>query len=154
MNKKQRLAIIKVILTILLTIAAVVGMTIFKDIVIHKESMLAMSQLSSYIKEYRSKNYSLPGEYEVEAVKTRLEGSVRLGRLHYRAKWINFGAADDTILAYVKKDYFMPLVLEDGYIVLKLNGKIEWMNIQDFEKLLQSQQTIEEKMTETNGEIR
>lgn len=75
-----------------------------------------------------------------------MEGSVRLGTVQYRAIWITFDSKDDTILAYTQENYHS-LFLKSGYVVLWLNGKVEWMEAGRFENLLAGQQSLEEIKT-------
>ena len=64
---------------------------------------------------------------------------VRLGSIHYRAQWIDFGAdANSTILAYTTKP--LERFFEKYYIVLWLDGRVERRCKVDFEKILDEQQ--------------
>ena len=49
---------------------------------------------------------------------------------------------DTTILAYSQKNYRG--FVKAGYIVLWLNGKVEWINKKQFEKILAAQQEQQE----------
>ncbi|GAG04531.1 unnamed protein product, partial [marine sediment metagenome] len=74
-----------------------------------------------------------------------LEGHVRLGDVKYRGRWIDFESKPDEILAYSEKKYPSSL-LGDGYVVLRLDGKVEWLRKQEFEEELahrQSQKEVE-----------
>jgi len=144
MNKRQKNIIQDLILVAVITIAAVVGLVNFKDYVNRTEAMRAMEHLGRVVLGYRQEHGSVPAEYYVAEVKKELEGSARLGALHYRARWIEFGAGPDEILGYTKKDYGSS-IFGHGYIVLRLDGRVEWMKEKEFEALLDSQQSPEEK---------
>jgi hypothetical protein len=73
-----------------------------------------------------------------------LEGHARLTNMSYRAQWINFNAEPNEVLAYSEKNYPSSL-LSSGYIVLRLSGSVEWMNEEQFEKLLPATQREREK---------
>ncbi|MFA5424661.1 MAG: hypothetical protein WC374_12475 [Phycisphaerae bacterium] len=142
-TKRQKSVIKDFIVVIVIVITAVVAMMNFKDYVNRREAMRAMQHLGRVVLAYRDAHKQIPSQYYVDEIKTQLEGSVRLGNLVYRARWIGFGAGNDEILAYAKKDY--GLVFGNGYIVLRLDGRIEWMEAGQFEELLDSQQSAEEK---------
>ena len=72
-----------------------------------------------------------------------LKGRVRLAGLQYRALWIDSGSAPDEILAYIEKNY-RSLLVGGGYVVLMLDGRVEWMDKKKFKKLLAQQQGTEE----------
>lgn len=144
MNKRQKSIIRDFILVVVITIAAVVGLVNFKNHVNRTEAMRAMEHLGQVVLRYRESHGSVPAQYYVDEIKKELEGSARLGALKYRARWIEFGATDDEILAYTRKDYGSS-ILGTGYIVLRLNGRVEWMKEKEFKELLDSQQSPEEK---------
>jgi hypothetical protein len=98
-----------------------------------------MEHLGRLVLQYRQKHGLAPPESYVDNIKEDLEGSVRLGALRYRARWIDLECPPDTILAYVQRHYPSSL-LDDGYVVLRLNGEVEWMGTQEFETLLSQQQ--------------
>jgi hypothetical protein len=131
---------------LVVTAAAAFTMMNVKDFTNRKEGMRAMTQLGQHILEYRKTYGSLPPESYIEKIKGSLEGSVRMGTVQYRAIWITFDSKDDTILAYTQENYHS-LFLKSGYVVLWLNGKIEWMEADRFEKLLAGQQSLEEIKT-------
>lgn len=51
--------------------------------------------------------------------------------------WIR--ATPDTILAYARKNY--QFLVGKGYIVMRLDGHVEWMEKDKFEAVLKKQQT-------------
>jgi len=62
-------------------------------------------------------------------------------------RWIKFDSPPDTILAYTRVDY-RSLFSRPGAIVLRFDGRIEWMDKASFDKLLAGQQTpLELEMT-------
>jgi hypothetical protein len=145
MQKRQKFILIRFSVVIIVTVLAVVAMINFKDWVNHSEAVLAMESLSKVILKYRAENGSVPSESYVNSIRTNLPGNVRLGDLfRYRALWLSFDSPPDTILAYTKKRY-RSLILKDGVIVLRLNGRVEWLNTKDFETLLAKQQSPLEK---------
>lgn len=148
-TKRQKNIIADFIVVIIIVIAAVVAMVNFKDYVNRKEAMRAMGHLGRVVLAYREAHGQIPSQYYVDEIEKQLEGSVRMGNLIYRARWIGFGAGKDEILAYTKKDY--GLLFGSGYVVLRLDGSVEWMGVEEFETLLNSQQSTEErKLNEEN----
>jgi len=85
----------------------------------------------------------VPPESYVDSIRGKLEGNVRLGNLHYRALWIDFEATEDEILAYVEKDYHS-FILGHGFVVLRLDGHVEWMEKKQFDALMAKQQSLME----------
>ena len=143
MNKRQKSIIREFILVCVIITAVVVGLLYFRDYVNRTEGMRAMQQLGQIVLNYRQKHGSVPPEYYVEQIQGQLEGNVRLGGLVYRARWIEYGATGDEILAYTRKEYGM--IIGTGYIVLRLDGRVEWMGVKEFKKLFDLQQSPEEK---------
>ena len=140
MNKRQKAILTEFVAVIAVTAIAVVAMINFKDWVNRSEAMRAMEQLGQIVLQYQ-KNYGLvPPQSYIEGIKEDLPGHVRLGQLHYRARWIDFESTPDKILAYAEKNY-RSLVLGRGYVVLRLDGHIEWIGKKEFETLLAEQQT-------------
>lgn len=137
-NKRQKALLTESILVLGATTAAVVGMIHLKDYVNRSEAMRAMSQLGERVLEYREQQGSLPPESFVTSVKGQLEGSVRMGNVKYRALYIGLDASADTILAYSYKGYTSSF-LNDGYVVLRLDGTVEWMSPAQFAALFATQ---------------
>jgi len=140
MNKRQKSILIDFTAVIVITIVAVVAMINFKDWVNRAEAMRAMEHLGKIVIKYRSNHGALPPESYVETIKKTLPGHPRLGRMHYRGRWIGFDSPDDAILAYTEKKY-RSLILNHGFIVLRRKGQVEWMEKQEFERLLAPQQS-------------
>jgi len=143
MNKHQRVILIKFTTVIVVTAIAVVAMINVKDWVNRSEAMRAMEQLGQRVLEYRRAYHSVPPESYVANIKETLEGHVRLGNLQYRARWIDFESTPDEILAYAEQKY-PSSPLNDGFVVLRLSGRVEWLGKQEFEKVLARQQSRKE----------
>jgi hypothetical protein len=111
-----------------------------KDWVNHSEAMRAMEHLGKLVLQYRQENGSVPPQSYVDNIKTNLKGHARLGKLQYRALWIDFDSIPDDVLAYVEKKY-RSFVLSNGFIVLRLDGRVEWMQKQQLDILLARQQS-------------
>ena len=144
MDKRQKSIIYNFILVFVITMAAVVGLINFKDYVNRGEAMRAMEQLGRIVLAYRAQHGSVPAKYYVDEIKKNLEGSARLGQLRYRARWIEFGATGDEVLAYTQKRYHSS-IFGSGYVVLRLDGRVEWMKKKEFRVLLDAQQSAEER---------
>ena len=144
MNRRQRNIIINFVSVIVITSIAIVALINFKDYVNRSESMQAVNQLSRIVLKYRKAHGSVPPESYINDITEELQGKVRLGKIIYRGRWIDFGAPPYEILAYVKKNY-RSFLIQDGYIVLKLDGRVEWMEPKEFKELLARQQKPMEK---------
>ena len=146
MNKRQKAILRKFIAVMVVTAIAVVAMINFKDWVNRSEAMRAMEQLGQIVLQYRKDHGSVPPESYVNNIKERLEGHVRLGKLQYRARWLDLESTPDEILAYTERN-FHSLLVGKGYVVLRLDGRVEWMGKREFEKLLaQHQSSMEIQM--------
>ena len=144
MNRRQKVILTNFIIVIVGTAIAIVAMINFKNWVNHSEAMRAMKHLSKIVLQYRQEHGLVPSESYVDSIKGRLEGYARLGDLQYRARWIDFESTPDEILAYTEKKY-RSLLVGKGYIVLRLDGRVQWMGKQEFETLLAKQQTTMER---------
>ena len=144
MNKKQKNLLIRFITVMLATTLAVLGIINFRDWVNRSEAFKAMQYMGEVVKDYRKEHSIAPAQSYINRIKDGLPGSARLGNLKYRAQWIEFGASEDEILAYTEKNFSSPLV-KSGYIVLRLDGRVEWMQKEEFKKLLASQQSSAER---------
>jgi hypothetical protein len=142
MNKRQKNILVDFVTVIVITVVAVVAMLNFKDWVNRSEAMRAMEQLGQIVLKHRDTHGAVPSESFVDGIKQNLQGQARLGELRYRARWLDFESTPDEILAYSEKNY--NFLLGDGYIVLRLDGSVEWMEKKQFESLLARQQSPEE----------
>ena len=140
MNRRQKAILTRFIVVITITIIAVVAMINLKDWVNRSEAMRVMKHLGQIVLEYRKEQGSVPSEFYITSIKGKLPGHPRLGELHYRALWIDLESAQDEILAYTEGNYHS-LLFGDGFIVLRLDGRVEWMNKQEFKTLLAQQQS-------------
>jgi len=140
MNKLQKQILANFAVVTVVTATAVVGMVELKNLVNRSEAMRAMESLGRVVSDYKQKKGSIPPESHVDGIIKSLEGQLRLGNLRYRAQWIAFDSPPDTILAYARKNY-RSLFSRPGAIVLRLDGRIEWMDKANFDKLIAGQQT-------------
>jgi len=140
MNRRQKTISTNAITVIVITAIAVVVMINFKDWVNRSEAMRAMEHLGRKVLKYRKDHGSVPPESYADRIKENLQGRGRLGNLHYRARWIDFESTPDVVLAYAERNY-RSLLLGSGFIVLRLDGRVEWMGKEEFEKLLAQQQS-------------
>lgn len=140
MNKYQKNILIRFLVIITITVIAVVAMINFKDWANRFHAMQAMQDLGKVALEYRQKRGALPSESYIKQIKQQLRGHVRIGKLHYRALWIDSESEPNEILAYTEKNY-KSLILKSGIIVLTLDGKIQWMDKEKFQTILKRQQS-------------
>ena len=147
MNRRQKDVLINFVVVITITVVVVIGIINFKDWINRSEARRAMEHLGQIALKYRQEHGTVPPEFHVERIKTTLEGHARLGKLTYRARWIELDSTPDEILAYIRKDY-SSLLFSAGYLVLRLDGRVEWMGAEEFEKLLAQQQSPMEAQTQ------
>lgn len=147
MNQRQKKLVRDLVRVGMVTVVMIVGMVHFRDYVNRSEAMRAMQHLGRIVTAYRQQSGHAPPVRYVEEIRDKLQGSERLGRFVYRARWIKFGAGDDEILAYSIRQNRSPFS-RSGAIVLRLDGRVEWMAKNEFEKLLAKQQSqLEIEMT-------
>lgn len=138
MNKRQR-SIITNFIFVTVSTAIFVGVMInVKDVVNKSEAIRAMELLGQGVRKYRDKYHSTPPESYFNQLKNSVN-IIRLGDVRYRAQWIGFDDGPDTILAYSYKDY--GFLVKRGYVVMRLDGSVEWIERRKFKKLLEKQQT-------------
>lgn len=135
MNRRQKMLLIQFIVVIVITCVLVVVMYGMKEVVNRNESMRAMTHLSRLLTQYRQKYGSLPDEDYIDQVRDQLEGWARFGEPVYRLKWIGQNAPDAEVLTYVKKQY-SGLMVNDGYVIMRMNGNVEWLSKNNFEKMM------------------
>jgi len=140
MNRHQKAILTNIVTVLVITLVAVVVMINFKDWVNRSESIRAMEYLGRTVLQHRKEHGSVPPQSYVDRVKEDLPGGVRLGGLRYRGLWVDFESSGDEILAYAEKRYRSSF-LSDGFVVLRLNGRVEWMGEEEFKKLLAKQQS-------------
>lgn len=144
MTNRQKWALIKFAAVLLVTAAAVGTLAELKNEINRAEVVRAMEQLGKIVRDYKQKNGYVPPESYVDGLKESLLGQVRLGDLHYRARWLDADSSPDTILAFTR---FNPnsFFFKQGVIVLLYDGQIKWMDDKSFDKTLAHQQKPEEK---------
>ncbi len=153
MNRRQKSVLLNSITVITITVAAVVAMVNFKDWVNRSESIRAMEHLSRIILQYRKSHGCVPPESYVDGIRASLEGRTQLGEINYRARWINFESTPDEVLAYAEKKYRSSW-LDDGYVVLRLNGQVEWISKKEFDALLpESEREMEFEMLDRRPKL-
>ncbi len=140
MNRRQKAILTNIVIIIVITAFAVLAMINFKDWVNRSEAIRAMEYLGQIALQYRKEHGSVPPQSYVDRVREDLPGNARLGDMRYRGLWIDFESSGDEILAYAKKEYHS-LLLSDGFIVLRLDGRVEWMGEKEFKELLAQQQS-------------
>ena len=139
MRKQQKIILTNIIIVIIITTLAVTAMINLKDWINRSEAIRAMNHLGHVVLQYRQNHGSVPSESHVNSIRDNLPGNVRLGEIKYRARWIKFNAKPNEILAYTEKKYPSSF-LSNGFILLRLNGTVEWMEKQEFQVLLEKQQ--------------
>jgi hypothetical protein len=139
-TKRQKVVIIDVAVVLVVTAVVVVAMANFKDYVNRSEATRAMQHLGEVVLQYRENHGQVPPESYIDDIKEQLHGYARLGTLHYRGRWIDIESKPDEILAYTVKNYHS-LIVHSGVVVLRFDGKVEWMKKEEFDKLLARQQS-------------
>jgi hypothetical protein len=140
MNRRQKAILTNIVTVITVTVFAVIALINFKDWVNRSEAIRAIENLGQVALQYRKERGLVPPQSYVDRIREELPGSVRLGKLQYRGLWIDFESSDDEILAYVKKEYHSSF-FSNGFIVLRLDGRVEWMDEKKFKELLAQQQS-------------
>jgi hypothetical protein len=143
MNRRQKAILSDTVTVLVITAIAVAAMINIKNWVNRSEAMRAMEHLSRIVQQYREKYGSVPPESYVDRIKEELEGHVRLGAVIYRARWIDFESTPDKILAYTERSHSSWL-FGKKCIILRLNGRVEWMDKQKLDTLLSQQQSTQE----------
>ncbi len=126
-----------------ITAIAVTGMINLKNWVNYSEATRAMEHLSRMVMQHREKYGSIPPESYIDRIKEELEGHARLGKVIYRAQWINFESKPDEILAYTE-NYHSSWLFGQKYLILRLDGRVEWMDKKELKELLAKQQSDQE----------
>jgi len=143
MNRRQKTILGNTATVIVITAIAVAAMINLKNWVNRSESMRAMEDLSRIVLQYREKYGSVPPESYIDKIKEELEGHVRLGKVIYRAQWISFESTPDEILVYTERPNSSWL-FGKKCIILRLDGRAEWMDKRELETLLAQQQSSQE----------
>ena len=138
MNKQQRSIITNFIFVTAGTAIFVGAMINVKDVINKSEAIRSMELLGQGVRKYRDSYHSTPPESYFNQLKNSIS-MVRLDNVQYRAQWIGFDDGPDTVLAYSYKNY--KFLVKRGYIVMRLDGSVEWIEKDEFIKLLKKQQT-------------
>lgn len=138
MNKRQKRSIVNLIIVSTITMICVAGMSNLRDKINKSEETHELELIGQDVLDYRSRRGSLPPKSYLATVREKMK-LVRLGPITYRAVWITYDAKEDTVLAYTYRHY--KWFIKSGYLVLRLNGLVEWINKDEFEKLLATQQS-------------
>ncbi len=144
MNKRQKWALIKFTFVLLITLGSVAVIAELKNGVNRAEAFRAMEHLGKIVSDYKQKNGYVPPESFVDNLKESIMGQVRMGDLHYRARWLDADSTPDTILAFTKSSSHS-LFFKPEMIVLFHNGKVQRMDEESFDKLFARQQKPGEK---------
>jgi hypothetical protein len=139
MNKRQKALLLESAIIIGITTAAVVAIINLKQWTSRSEAMQIMERLGQIILQYRKEHGSVPSEDYIRSIEEKLQAQIRLGKLHYRARWISLDSNPDEILAYTEQRFRFSLI-SDGYVVLRLDGRVQWLGKEGFQKLLSQQQ--------------
>ena len=150
MNKKQKALLKDFVVVTAVTFVTVLAMICLKGRVNRLEATRAMDQLGKNVLGYRQQYGAVPAESYILNIKEDLPGAVRLGEIYYRARWLEFDAGDDEILACSTKSY--PSLSGNKFIVLRLNGDVRLMKPQQLKALLDQQQSLQEK-TQGRGDF-
>jgi hypothetical protein len=143
MNRRQKSIIVNTITVLVITAIAVGAMVNLKNQINRSEAERAMEGLSQAILQYKQKYGSVPPESYINRIREELEGNIRLGEIIYRAQWISFDSTADDILAYTEAPRSSWLQGEK-YLVLRLDGRVEWMKREELNALLSQQQSTQE----------
>jgi len=138
-NKRQKDILIDCAIVIVVTVIAIVSMINFKDWVNRSEAIRAMQHLAQIVLRYRNEHGAVPPQSYVDSIRENLEGHVRLGKLIYRAQWLDLESTPHEILAYSEKNYRS--FIGKGFVVLRLDGTVEWLDKKKFQTILNQQQT-------------
>jgi len=138
MNRRQKAILVRFLAVAGITLIAVVTMVELKNWVNRAEGMRFMEDLGCRVLDERRQTGALPSESYLEKIRPQLQGYRRVGKVNYRARWIDLDSTPDEILAYTAKRY-RSLLFREGFIVLRLDGRVEWMSKQQFEQLFSQQ---------------
>ncbi len=149
MVRKQKLILIKLFSVIAITLVAVFVIANVKNLIIRSESMRAMTSLSKVVSDYKKEHSCIPPQSYIDEIKSGLEGFARAGDIKYRGRWVNPENPKEEILAYSERN-FHSFFVESGFVVLRLDGTVEWIKTKDFKALLKKQQSTLEIQEQEN----
>ena len=139
LNSRQRSIVNNFLFVTAATIVAILVIIVFREYVNRTEATRAVEHLGKVVLKYREEKGFIPPESYILGVKDELEGYARIGNLHYRALWIDSECGDDEILAYTQTGG-NAMFLGSGFVVLRLDGRVEWMKEKDFKEMFAQQQ--------------
>jgi hypothetical protein len=139
MNKAQKQLVTNLAGTAIVIAAFILGFGNFKDYINKSEAIRAFNDLGRKVMDFHKQNGQLPSETMIASLKEQLEGAARIGEIGYRAQWIGIDSPPETIVAYAEKKYNW--LIESGFVVLRLDGQVQYLTPTEFHKLLTQQQT-------------
>ena len=128
MNRREKAVVIKIIFVTIVTFILVVTFANFKDVVNRSEAMRAIDAIGKTVLQYRKDNGYLPPQNYVDTIRQDVPGSVRMGKLNYRALYITRDSKPDEILAYTLNNYKAGGFLTDFYVSRNYVHKMKWVN--------------------------
>ena len=144
MNRRQKAILTDIAAVVVVTAIAIVAMIHLRNWLNLSEATRAMEHLGRVVLQYRKEHSAVPPESYVLGIKENLPGHTRLGGLYYRARWIEFESGPDEILAYTRMGY--PSLFQGRkFIVLRRDGRVEQMDGDELEVILEQQQGPMEK---------
>jgi len=151
LNRRQKRLVVNLVIVFFVTVLSIFAMVNFKDWINRSEATRAMNVLSRNIMMYRKEHGMVPAGLVIDSWKEKLPGSVRLGDVTYRGRWLDLDSTGAEILAYTHKRYSSSFV-GGGYLVLRLNGTVEWLDDEQFKVILEQQQSrMEREIRKSTG---
>jgi hypothetical protein len=135
-NRRQLFIIRHFLSVIIVTLLFVFGLMNIRDVINKSESLREMGEFGKAIKDYRTKNGSLPPESWTKPLESSF---ARLGNLKYRAQQIFYDSPPETILAYNKHRSYA-LLVPSGYAILQVDGQVKWMPLKQFNEVFAQQE--------------
>ncbi len=123
MNKRQRQLLVRFCIVMALTIALIVGLSQYRNVVNKSEAIRSMNILSIEIAKYNLYHGELPSSSYISDIIARY-GLLRVGPVECRSQWIEPGSGPETILLFSKKNY-NSLFVKSGYIYITKEDMLE-----------------------------
>ncbi len=123
MNKRQKQLLARFCIVMTLTIALIVGLSQYRNVVNKSEAIKSMDILSMEIAKYDLYHGELPSKGYISEVIARY-GLFRIGSVECRSQWIEPGSGPETILLFSKKNY-KSLFVKPGYIYITKEDMLE-----------------------------
>lgn len=148
LNKRQLSVIRHFLFVIIVTLLFIFGLINLRDGLNRSEMQREMEVFATAVKDYRQQNKALPPESWVQP---QVRNFVRLGGVQYRAKSILYDSPPDTIIASCKQRTYSVFV-KTAYIVLRLDGRVEWLSPPVYEKTIKEQdQAVQSELYKLYG---